>query len=93
MHPEYPSQAGINAGAARSIMEALFGSGTENFIVIDTSDARLSRKFESFAQMAQEHKDVRIWGGIHFRNSTEVGDAMGRRVADHLVANYMRPTR
>jgi hypothetical protein len=93
MHPEYPSQAGINAGAARGVLEAVFGNGTESFIATDTSDARLSRKFDSFAQMAQEHKDVRVWGGIHFRNSLEIGDAMGQKVADHLVANYMKPTR
>ena len=93
MHPEYPSQAGINAGAARGVLEAVFGNGPESFVAIDTSDARLSRKFESFAQMAQEHKEVRIWGGIHFRNSLETGDAMGRKVADHLVANYMKPAR
>jgi len=93
MHPEYPSQAGINAGAARSVLEAVFGNGTESFVATDISDARLSRKFESFAQMAQEHEDVRIWGGIHFRNSLETGDAMGRKVADHLVANYMKPAR
>ncbi|WP_028346703.1 vanadium-dependent haloperoxidase [Bradyrhizobium murdochi] len=93
MHPEYPSQAGINAGAVRGVLEAVFGNGTENFTVTDTSDARLSRQFSSFGQMAQEHKEVRIWGGIHFRNSLEVGEAMGRKIADHLVANYMKPAR
>jgi hypothetical protein len=93
MHPEYPSQAGINAGAARSVLEAVFGNGTESFTATDTSDARLSRKFDSFAQMAKEHEEVRIWGGIHFRNSLETGDAMGRKVADHLVANFMKPAR
>src|SRR3954471_21349028 len=93
MHPEYPSQAGINVGATRGVLEAVFGSGTEGVIATDTADARLSRKFDSFAQMAQEQKEVRIWGGIHFRNSLEVGDAMGRKVADHLVANYMKPAR
>jgi hypothetical protein len=61
--------------------------------VTDISDARLSRQFTSFAQMDQEHKEVRIWGGIHFRNSLEVGEAMGRKIADHLAANYMKPTR
>jgi hypothetical protein len=93
MHPEYPSQAGINAGAARGVLEAVFGSGPEDFVVTDISDARLSRQFTSFAQMDQEHKEVRIWGGIHFRNSLEVGEGMGRKIADHLVANYVKPTR
>jgi hypothetical protein len=93
MHPEYPSQAGINAGAARGVLEAVFGGGPEGFVATDISDARLSRQFASFAQMDQEHKEVRIWGGIHFRNSLEVGEAMGRKIAGHLVANYMKPTR
>jgi hypothetical protein len=87
MHPEYPAQAAINAGAARGVLEAVFGNGTEAFV------ARLSRQFTSFAQMTQEHKKVRVWGGIHFRNSLEVGEAMGRKIVDHLVANYMKPVR
>ena len=93
MHPEYPSQAGINAGAARGILESVFGTGPESFAATDIADARLSRQFNSFAQMAEEHKEVRIWGGIHFRNSLNVGEAMGRKIADHLVANYLKPTR
>src|SRR5262249_3579878 len=93
MHPEYPSQAGINAGAARAVLESLFGTAPEGFVATDIMDARLSRPFVSFAQMALEHKEIRVWGGIHFRNSLEVGDAMGIRVAEHLVANYMKPTR
>jgi hypothetical protein len=93
MHPEYPSQAGINAGAARTVLESVFGTAPEGFVTTDIMDARLSRQFASFAQMALEHKEVRVWGGIHFRNSLEVGDAMGVRMAEHLVANYMKPTR
>jgi hypothetical protein len=93
MHPEYPSQAGINAGAAKGILESFFGSGPESFVATDIADARLSRQFNSFAQMAEEHKEVRVWGGIHFRNSLNVGEAMGQRIAEHLVANYLKPTR
>ena len=93
MHPEYPSQAGINAGAARGILESVFGNGPESFVATDIADARLSRQFASFGQMAEEHKEVRIWGGIHFRNSLDVGEAMGRKIADHLVANFLKPTR
>jgi len=93
MHPEYPSQAGINAGAAIGVVEAVFGNGSESFVATDIADARLSRQFASFGQMAEEHKEVRIWGGIHFRNSLDVGEAMGRKIADHLVANFLTPTR
>src|SRR5467141_539105 len=91
MHPEYPSQAGINAGTARRILESVFGTGPESFTITDTSDARLQRRFDSLEQMAEEHKEVRVWGGIHFRNSLNVGDAMGRKLADYLLANYLKP--
>jgi hypothetical protein len=42
--------------------------------------------------MAEETKEVRIWGGIHFRNSLEVGDGMGHKIADFLVENSLKPT-
>src|SRR6266853_2066924 len=87
MHPEYPSQAGINSGTARRILESVFGAGPEGFTITDAGDARLQRRFDSLARMADEHKEVRVWGGIHFRNSLDVGDAMGRKLADYLLAN------
>ena len=93
MHPEYPSQNGINAGAASGVLEAIFGKEPEGFVATDINDARLSRRFASFAQMDLEQKEVRIWGGIHFRNSLDVGDEMGKKIAAHLVANYMKPVR
>jgi hypothetical protein len=93
MHPEYPSQAGINSGAARAVLEAMFGAAPEGFTVTDVADARLTRPYASFAEMSQEHKEVRIWGGIHFRNSLEIGDAMGQKIADHLVATYVKPVK
>jgi hypothetical protein len=91
MHPEYPSQAGINVGAAVGILESVFGSAPLGFTAFDIVDPRLQRQFASATQMGEEHRLVRVWGGIHFRNSTEVGEAMGRKIADHIVRNYMKP--
>ena len=42
-------------------------------------------------EMADETNNVRIWGGIHFRTSLEVGYDMGRKIADFLVENSLRP--
>src|SRR5882672_3483078 len=88
MHPEYPSQAGINAGAAAGVLESVFGAGPASFTATDIADARLQRRFTSIRQMVEEHEEVRVWGGIHFRTALEVGESMGRKIADHLVANY-----
>jgi hypothetical protein len=93
MHPEYPSQAGINNGAAVGVLNALFGDGSASITATDIFDPKLKRSFASIAQMSEEQKSVRIWGGIHFRNSLEVGEGMGHKIADHLVSNYLTPTR
>ena len=93
MHPEYPSQAAIISGAAVGIMEAVFGPRPPvPFTVADLADPKIKRDYKNIAEMAAEHANVRVWGGIHFRNSLEVGDAMGKKIAAYLVENSLKPT-
>jgi hypothetical protein len=94
MHPEYPSQAAISAGVALGVMEAVFGTNpTIPITVIDPADANRTRTLSGIAQIAQEHNNIRIWGGIHFRNSLEVANDMGRKIAAYLVENAIKATR
>jgi len=93
MHPEYPSQASIQAGAAAAILESVFGTGPAALTATDTVDPRLQREYTSIAQMVEEQRMVRIWGGIHFRNTLEISDQMGRRIAVYLLANSLKPVR
>jgi hypothetical protein len=94
MHPEYPSQAAIISGVAVAILESVFGPDPQlPFTVTDSADPKLTRELKSIRQLGEEHNDVRVWGGIHFRNSLEVGADMGRKIAAHLVANALKPTR
>jgi hypothetical protein len=41
--------------------------------------------------MAEEHRNVRVWGGIHVRNSLNVAQEMGQKIAAYLVANAITP--
>src|SRR5258706_801319 len=92
MHPEYPSSAAIVAGVSSTVLESVFGAGPgPTLTVTDSADSRLQRQFNSIAQMAEEQRMVRIWGGIHFRNSLEVSEQMARKLATHLLSNYMTP--
>jgi hypothetical protein len=94
MHPEYPSSAAIVAGVSSGVLESVFGTGSSQILTVtDSADPRLQRQFNSIGQMAEEQRMVRIWGGIHFRNSLEVSEQMGRKLAEHLVSNIMRPVR
>lgn len=94
MHPEYPSQAAILGAVSTGVFDAVLGTGAAPRIVVtDNADAKVTRQFESFAAIVEETRVVRIWGGIHFRNSLEVSDVMGRQVSSYLVANSIRPVR
>jgi hypothetical protein len=71
------------ASAARQVLTQLF----------PLFDPNVKRPFNNIAEMDEEHKNVRIWGGIHFRNSLDVGYGMGEKIAAYLIANSLRPAR
>ena len=94
MHPEYPSQAAILGSVATGVFEAVFGPGAgPRIVVTDNADPKLTRPFENFAAVVAEARNVRLWGGIHFRNSLDMRDAIGRQVASAVVAGAIRPVR
>jgi hypothetical protein len=92
MHPEYPSQATIMAGVSMGIFEGLLGSDLSTPVVAsDLMDPKVQRRFANVQAMSDETREVRIWGGIHFRNSLDVGYAMGRKIAAYLIENSLKP--
>jgi hypothetical protein len=94
MHPEYPSQAAISAGVSVGVLESVFGPRPAIPVTAtDLMDPKLTQEFKDIAQMAEQHLNVRIWGGIHFRNSLDVGYDMGRKLAAYLVENSLKPMR
>jgi hypothetical protein len=94
MHPEYPSQAAIGAGTSVAILESVFGpSQGVTIVASDVADPKVQRKFKSVAELGEEHRNVRVWGGIHFRNSLEVGDDIGKKIAAYMIANTLKPVR
>lgn len=92
MHPEYPSAAAIIAGVSMGVLEAVFGANPSTPVVAsDLLDPKAQRRFATAKEMADEVRNVRIWGGIHFRNSLDVGYEMGRKTADILVEKSIKP--
>ncbi|SEQ46722.1 phosphatase PAP2 family protein [Microlunatus flavus] len=50
-----------------------------------------TRSFDTFTQAADENADPRVRAGIHFRFSTDRGQALGREVGAYLVEHELRP--
>lgn len=83
MHPEYPCAHCINAGATAAVLEAEFGKGPVPPIEMTSATAPgVRHRWTSVREWQDEVSNARIWGGIHYRNSTEVGTAMGLKIGE-----------
>ena len=92
MHPEYPCAHCINSGAVAAVLESEFGKGvTASFAMTSPALPGVTHSWDSIADYAAEVSNARVWGGIHYRNSTVVGAQMGRRIGEAAVASVLRP--
>lgn len=92
MHPEYPCAHCIVAGAAGTVMQAVFGTGTlPEFSLTTPTAPGVTHRWTRLEDYIQEPADARVWSGIHYRFSARVGTAMGRKIADYTVQSYLRP--
>jgi hypothetical protein len=94
MHPEYPCAHCINAAAIGTVLESEFGSGTqEPFAMQSPTLPGVTRRWTHIADYVQEVGDARVWGGVHYRNSVRVGEAMGRAIAENTLRKALQPVR
>ena len=80
-HPEYPSAHSILAGALGELLKAEVGAGPlPELATSSPTGGGATRRWSSVEAFMKEVSDARVWEGIHYRTSTEVGLAMGRRI-------------
>ncbi|HTO46378.1 MAG TPA: vanadium-dependent haloperoxidase [Burkholderiales bacterium] len=81
MHPEYPCAHCITAAAVAAVLESEFGTGRVSAIAMTSPTAPgVTHRWERISDYVKEVSNARVWGGIHYRNSTEVGERMGREI-------------
>ena len=87
MHPEYPSAHSVLAGALASVLQAEVGNGKLPTLSTSSPTAGgATRRWNDLESFVSEVSQSRIWGGIHYRYSTEVGVAMGRKIGAQALA-------
>jgi hypothetical protein len=92
LHPEYPCAHCIIAGSAGTVMQSFFGTGTLPEFTLSTPTAPgVTHRWTRLDDYIQEPSNARIWSGIHYRVSTEVGADMGRKIAQYTVRNMLQP--
>ena len=90
MHPEYPCAHCISAGAIGTVLQSEIGNGKPPLFATNSPTANnAKRTWTKIEDFIQEVSNGRIYDGVHFRNSTEVGTAMGRQVGQLSAAKYL----
>jgi hypothetical protein len=94
-HPEYPAAHGCFSAASTKTLETFFGTDDIEFSMDSTITALASpvRTYSRFSDALTEVLEARIYGGMHYRNSTRVGARIGRQVSKFTTTHYFRPTK
>jgi len=92
MNPEYPCGNCIIASAIAALLRA--EASREPLPTLSTTSNTLSgvtRRWTRAEDFVQEVSNARIYAGVHFRNSTEVGNRMGEQIGALIAAAYHLP--
>ena len=84
-HPEYTSAHAITMKAVAVVLDGVFGT---NYTFTDNTFSSLygSRTYTSFSQYAEEGAWSRVLGGIHYRQSADIGLQQGKKLGDLVNA-------
>ena len=94
MHPEYPCAHCIVAAAVSVVLQAEIGTGaTPNLTTTSTTANGATRSWIEFDDLVEEVANARIYDGVHYRNSTEVGTAMGKQIGSLAVSKFLLPSK
>jgi hypothetical protein len=94
MHPEYPCAHCIVSGSLGAVLEAEIGSGAApNLSSASYTAGGAVRTWKTVNDFVQEVAVARIYDGVHYRYSTEVGTAMGRKIGELAAKRLPKSTR
>jgi hypothetical protein len=86
MHPEYPCAHCIVSASLGAVVEGEIGSGpTPKLSSASSTAGGAVRTWTTVGDFVKEVAEARIYDGVHYRNSTEVGTAMGRKIGELAV--------
>jgi PAP2 superfamily len=94
MHPEYPCAHCIVSASLGAVLEAeLAGRLSPKLSSTSSTAGGVERTWSSVDEFVREVAVARIYDGVHYRNSTQVGSAMGKKIGELAVKSFPKPIR
>ena len=91
MHPEYPCAHCTIQSATATVLQSIYGNDIAEVKLTSTAAPGVTRTFRRLSDYADEVIEARIYDGVHYRTSGEVGRDLGRQVGQYVAANYFKP--
>jgi hypothetical protein len=88
-HPEYPSAHTTIGASALGFYTVWFG--TTQLQLTFKGNGGAVRQYSDFKEIRAEEGNARVWGGMHWRNSIEVGASLGSRVGKYTATHLLKP--
>jgi hypothetical protein len=90
--PRFPEYMSNHAALTSGLMNvAIVLLGDEHTCTLDSPSYPFAWTFDRVSDVIAQVKEARIWAGIHFRNSCDVGEATGRAIAEYVLSNCLLP--
>jgi len=87
-HPEYPAAHTTVGGSVLRFYTVWFG--TDQFPLAFKGNGGEVRNYTSVNEIHAEEGNARVWGGMHWRNSTQSGTALGSKVGKYTATHLLK---
>jgi hypothetical protein len=88
-HPEYPAAHGCLTEALMDALTRFFGTDEIPYSVTSAVTGT-THDFDDFEDVVEEVDHARVYGGMHYRHSTKIGNRLGRWVAEYVAKHNFR---
>jgi hypothetical protein len=89
-HPEYPAAHGCITGAIAETLKTYYRTDQVEF-TLDSTVTGTTHTFATTQAVVDEVVNARVYGGMHFRNSTLRGAELGTSVAQWALQRNFQP--
>lgn len=93
LHPEYPCAHCTQTAAGATVLAAFFGDVVPPFSLTSPTAPGVTRWFSRLSDYISESINARVYDGVHYRTSGEVGVALGRTIGAYIVHHALQPAR
>lgn len=90
-HPEYPSAHGCQTPAGGYALARFLGTDQIDYTVPSLTGLH-PRHFDTVRELRQDVGNGRVWAGIHYRTSVEVGSKIAKKTANWVLDRNFQST-